>query len=237
MDMTQIVEITAHTLAGVDAFRELDLTAREVVARHCRGYRYPAGTEVVHHCAESSDVYFVVSGTVRVTLFSECGKEVAFRDLSAGQAFGDISAIDGKPRSADVITLEESVLCSVCAESFKAVVREFPEVADRVMLGLAELIRALTERVIEFSTLGVNNRLHAELFRLGREHCGGRNVGEIRPAPTHAEFASRISCGREGVTRELNRLERQGVIERPHGVIIIPDMGRLERMVSNVQEA
>ena len=164
-------------------------------------------------------------------------KEVAFRDLSAGQAFGDISAIDGKPRSADVITLEESVLCSISAESFKTVVRQFPDVADRVMLGLAELIRALTERVVEFSTLGVNNRLHAELYRLGREHRGSRNVGEIRPAPTHAEFASRISCGREGVTRELNRLERQGIIERPHGVIIIPDMGRLERMVSTVQEA
>jgi CRP-like cAMP-binding protein len=92
-------------------------------------------------------------------------------------------------------------------------------------------VRSLTKRVYEFSTLAVNNRIHAELLRLAslapREGKGAR----LAPAPTHAEIASRISTHREAVTRELNRLARIGIIERKNGTLIVRDLGRLAAML------
>jgi CRP-like cAMP-binding protein len=104
-------------------------------------------------------------------------------------------------------------------------------VAEAVLKGLVRNVRALTKRVYEFSTLAVNNRIHAELLRLAslapREGKGAR----LNPAPTHAEIASRISTHREAVTRELNRLARIGIIERKSGTLLVRDLDRLAAML------
>jgi hypothetical protein len=91
--------------------------------------------------------------------------------------------------------------------------RNHPSVMLAVLHHLTARIRELTERVFEFSTLAVRNRVHAELVRLAREHGGGKQA-VIRPAPTHSEMASRISTHREAVTRELSRLHELGIIAR-----------------------
>jgi CRP/FNR family transcriptional regulator, cyclic AMP receptor protein len=107
-------------------------------------------------------------------------------------------------------------------------------VAQAVMKGLVRNVRSLTKRVYEFSTLAVNNRIQAELLRLAnlapREGKGAR----LKPAPTHAEIASRVSTHREAVTRELNRLSRIGIIERQNGTLIVWDLVRLAAMLHEV---
>ncbi len=102
------------------------------------------------------------------------------------------------------------------------------------MKQLAGSVRGLTERVFEFSALAVRNRVHAELLRLARNHMTGENTSKIQPAPTHAELASRISTHREAVTRELNRLSKDGLIERQASSLVIHDVERLANLVQNV---
>jgi CRP-like cAMP-binding protein len=101
-----------------------------------------------------------------------------------------------------------------------------------ILRHLTTQVRALTERVFEFSTLAVRNRVHAELVRLARDHGG--NDAVIRPAPTHTEIASRISTHREAVTRELNRLEDLGLIVREGRSLRVADLERLQAMVEDV---
>jgi CRP-like cAMP-binding protein len=101
-----------------------------------------------------------------------------------------------------------------------------------ILRHLTTQVRALTERVFEFSTLAVRNRVHAELVRLARDHGG--NDAVIRPAPTHTEIASRISTHREAVTRELNRLEDLGLIVREGRSLRVHDLERLQAMVEDV---
>ena len=120
------------------------------------------------------------------------------------------------------------------AEIFWEILRTYPDVAALVMKRLANSVRTLTERVFEFSALAVRNRVHAELLRLAGHHMIGDNVAMIRPAPTHAELASRISTHREAVTRELNHLSRDGLVERQAGALAIHDVERLARLVQNV---
>ncbi len=233
--MTRVVETTPDTLLGVDIFRSLDHDARASIARHCHTYRYPAKHGVVCNQDTDDDVYFVISGKVRATIFSRTGKEVAFRDMGAGEMFGDLSAIDGRPRCANVITLEESVVLNMSSSAFQDVLRGHSQVAFTVLCGLTELVRHLSDRVVEFSTLGVNNRIHAELLRLAKEYPRDGGRVEITHPLTHADIANRVSTRREAVTKELSRLSDAGLIERRGKSLVVCDVERLARMIDDVK--
>ncbi len=233
--MARVVETTPDTLLGVDIFRSLDGRARAAIARYCHTFRYPAHQEIIHNRDETTDVYFVISGQVRATIYSRIGREVAFRDLGAGEMFGDLSAIDGQPRCANVITLEESVVLQMGARSFRELLGSQPAVAMAVLCRLTSLVRHLSDRVVEFSTLGVNNRIHAELLRLAREYPHDGLVVEIAHPPTHADIASRISTRREAVTKELSRLCDMGLLERRGKSLVVRDVARLEQMIDEVK--
>ena len=228
---------TAETLQGIDILAGLGADERRELAGRCEAHRYEADKRIVSHEDNSTDVYFIVSGKVRVTIFSRSGKEVSFRDLAAGQVFGDLSAIDGEPRSASVVTLSDAVVVSMPKEVFWEVLRKHPAAAEVMLRELARLVRSLSERVVEFSTLGVKNRIHAELLRLAREHIQEANQAVITPAPTHSEIASRVSTHREAVTRELNRLAHNGLIERQRGSLTVLDVTRLSRLVEDMQSS
>lgn len=222
------------TLASVDPFKDLNEADVSAVALRCQWNRYGPGEQIVLHQDRSRDVFFVVDGKVRATLYSLSGKEVTFRDVLAGEMFGELSAIDGKPRSAYVVAVSESLVASMSDTVFWKVLEDYPTVAAAVLRRLATLVRSLSERVVEFSTLAVKNRIHAELLRLARADTDDAESAVIAPAPTHAEIASRVSTHREAVTRELNRLAHEGLLERRSGRLVIHDVGRLETLVKEV---
>ena len=183
---------------------------------------------------ETREVHFILSGRVRVNLYSPDGADVTFRDLASGDMFGELAAIDEAPRSANVVSLAATTIASLNAREFAQVLRDHPAVAAATLRRLVRLVRSLSDRVYEFSTLAVRNRIHAELLRLGREHMSAANQARIDPAPTHAEIASRISTHREAVTRELNELARAGLIERQGHALAIHDIARLARLVEAI---
>jgi CRP/FNR family cyclic AMP-dependent transcriptional regulator len=205
------------------------------LAQQCLWHSVAAGKPLLLRAEQQGEVFLLVSGRVRVTTYSANGRQVTFRDSEAGEHFGDIAAIDGGPRSADVVTLEPCVVASLDRAAFLALLRDEPLVAERVMQRLAALVRQLSERVIDLSTLGVQNRLHAELLRLARGAGFDGNQARLEPAPRHAALASQISTNREQVTRELNALVRSGVLRKDGRALVLEDAGRLERMVAQVR--
>jgi CRP-like cAMP-binding protein len=219
------------SLSGIELFDDLEGSERDALARLCRWRRYAAHEYIIGHQDETNDVFFIVGGRVRVTVFSPSGKEVSFADLPAGKSFGEMAAIDGAPRSATVIALSDTVLASMPAEVFRRVLNDHPDVAAKMMQYLAGLVRRLSDRVVEFSVLAVRNRIHAELLRLARDQGLDGDTAMITPVPTHADIASRVSTHREAVTRELNALARDGLIERRDGALFIADVARLAQLV------
>ena len=99
-----------------------------------------------------------------------------------------------------------------------------------VLAHLVGMLRALTSRIVEFSTLAVKNRIHSELLRMARD-SGGGGAYLISPAPTQSEIAQRISTHREAVSREISRLKQIGIIERRGRVLAVKDFERLTCMV------
>ncbi len=220
-----------RSLSGIELFDDLGGSDRDALARQCRWHRYAAHKYIIGHQDETNDVYFIVGGRVRVTVFSPSGKEVSFRDLPVGKSFGELAAIDGAPRSATVIALSDTVLASMSAETFRRVLDDHPVVAAKMVQYLAGLVRKLSDRVVEFSVLAVRNRIHAELLRLARDQGLDGDTAVITPVPTHADIASRVSTTREAVTRELNALTSAGLIERRDRAIVIADVTRLAKLV------
>jgi len=224
-------------LRSVQLFEGLPAPRLEALAQDCRWRSLPAGRLLVQRAERESDVHFIIDGQLRVTIFAMNGRQLTFRDVGAGGHFGELAAIDGEPRSADVLTLRPSVVASLGAEHFRRLLGEEQTVAERVMRGLCRLVREISERVIDLSTLGVQNRVHAELLRLAREAGCEDNRARLDPAPTHAEMASRVSTNREQVTRELNALQQRGLLAKDGKALVLCDVDQLERMVAEVRGA
>jgi CRP-like cAMP-binding protein len=222
---------TVKLLAGFDAGALVEL------AQQCRWRRCPAGQRITSREAQDQDVYLIVSGKVRITAFSAAGRQVTYRDVASGEWFGDLAAIDGHSRSADVDALEDTVLASMKPAVFRRLLHEHPAVCDRVLDRLVTLVRDLTERIFDLSTLGVQNRVHAELLRLAKEAGVQGNLARIQPAPKHSDIASKISTYREQVTREFSALAKQGLLQRADGALVIPDIARLQRIVEEVRRS
>lgn len=229
------MKAAAETLSLIVVFQDLEIEDRRRIAEQVFMRRCAPREQIITQDDDSTDVFFVISGQVRATLFSTSGKEVDFQDLGPGEMFGELSAIDEQPRSTHVVTLGESVIASMSQAAFWSALTTYPSVTRRTFLRLTGLIRMHCDRIFEYSTLGVKNRIHAELLRLARE--ASREDGEIviHDAPTHAEIASRVATHREAVTRECNHLDATGLIEWRRGRHVIKDVQALERLVKEVK--
>ncbi len=229
------VQPSTFGLKKVQLLQGLSQERLEILAHQCNWRRVEPGQVIVARNSPDRDVHFVVSGRVRVTSFSAGGRQVTFRDEEAGDMIGDLAAIDGQPRSADVLALEDVLVASLTPEHFRALIAAEPLVRERVLQRLAGLVRLLSQRVIELSTLGVQNRIHAELLRLARQSGEAGNRVRLEPAPKHADIASQVSTYREQVTRELSALTKQGLLEKDGAALVLTDVARLERIVEEVR--
>jgi len=221
------------SLENVDLLEGLPAAELAALARRCRWRRFGANQQVLAHLDPGTDVLFLVEGRLRVSIYSPSGKEVSFEDIEAGQAFGELAAIDNRGRSSSVFALEPSYVAFLDADGFMELLRSDFAVARRVMIRLCRMIRQLDERVFEFSTLTVSNRIHAELLRLAGGDSG-KPSALIKPVPRHADIASRVSTHREAVTREMNVLARAGILRQDRHALHILDLPRLVEMVHEV---
>jgi CRP/FNR family transcriptional regulator, cyclic AMP receptor protein len=234
--MNKNVQPSSLGLRRIELLEGLAPGRLEALARGCAWRNYEAGQGIISRHARDRDVYLLVSGRVRVTTYSAAGRQVTFQDVAAGEIFGEVSAIDAMPRSADVVALEPALLASMPPAVFRRLLREEPAVGERVLKRLAGLVRRLSERVIDLSTLGVQNRIHAELLRLAREAGVAGNAARIDPAPRHADVASQVSTYREQVTRELSALARRGLLAKDGAALVVRDVARLEKLVLQCAE-
>jgi len=227
-----------ESLAEIRILRELPPDELASLARRCRWRRYRTGETILHYSDNRRAVFFVVQGRASVLYHSAGGREVRFGDLQAGDVFGEFAAIDGAPHMADVVCVTDALVAAMPAELFREVLRRHESVCAAVLRRLTGIARNMSRRVIEFSTLPVRHRVHAELLRLARIDAPDVHDGTaaIAPAPTHAEIASRISTHREAVSRELAGLARHGLIERRGGNLILRNVRALARMVEEALE-
>ena len=229
--MTDVIKVTPAILASIDIFRDLSLTDYDSLSQIIKAHHYQPDQRVINLGENTRDVFFIISGKVRITTFTSGGKEVTFQDMKAGQMFGELSAIDGEPRSTNVVALSKSLLAVAPAEAFFKILHEYPKINERILQQLTGLIRKLGDRIVEFSALSVKGRIHAEILRLAKNNMIDENSAEIIPTPTHQDIANRISTHREAVSREVSDLTKSGIIKRTEGKLLVNDVAQLEGLL------
>jgi len=117
-----------ETLAGISIFRDLPSDVVEMLSRRCRWRRCSPGQTILQRQDEGRDVFFVVRGRVCAIYHSASGREVRFGDLPAGEIFGEFAAIDGEPRSADIVSVTDALIASMPADQFWDVLRRYEPV-------------------------------------------------------------------------------------------------------------
>jgi CRP/FNR family cyclic AMP-dependent transcriptional regulator len=222
-------------LAHFPLFRALDPPSLQRIENTCSWRRVAAKEWVVDSAAQGTDVFLVVQGHVRV-IVSAGGRDTILRDIQAGEFFGELAALDLKPRSAGIVAITDSLLACLPAAAFRCAIHDHPDLCDQVLAVLVGQIRMLANRANETSGLSTKHRLWAELLRLARPRQATPGLLVISPPPTHAELASRVSSHREAVTRELAMLERAELIARRRGAIELLDAPRLRRMLEQAED-
>jgi CRP/FNR family cyclic AMP-dependent transcriptional regulator len=219
------------TLDGIHLLADLDGAARTALAARCTWRKYRQAQEIISKENESSDVYFIASGSARVVNWSYSGREVSFEELPAGGTFGELAAIDGAPRSATVVALEPTEVASVDPDTFMSIILENPATSRRLMERLTAIIRKSTERIFDLSVYGANIRIYADLLRLAEPHVRDDNSAQIAPIPVHSDITARVSTTRETVARVLSDLSRREILIREKDRLIVTDIDRLAEMV------
>lgn len=221
--------VAATALAQVEALSELPAPVLERLAGTLKTQRFDKGATVVRHNDDSRDFYVIISGAVRVSLVGSTGRSLTYQILPAGEMFGEVSAVDGDGRSANVIAEEESVLGSLSAQAFLELARTSPEFALVILRRLARLNRRLTSRLFEYHTYDVRGRVYLELLRL-TEHSPAAKI-----TITDRDMASRVGTTRENVSRIHGSLREAGLIIRDKSRLTVIDRPGLQAMLTDCE--
>jgi CRP/FNR family cyclic AMP-dependent transcriptional regulator len=217
---------------GIPFFAGLSPARSEALGRQCQRRRFAENELVVDFDDDTNDVYFIVAGDVRVLNRTAAGKEMILGDFGPGKLFGEMAAIDGAHRSANVTALTNAEVLIVPPAVFREIILNEPEICDRLLRLLTARVRELNVRLFERSVLDLRHRLYAELLRLSTPRKGSPGQAIVSPPPFQHDLASRIGCRREQVSRELSAMIEDGLLEKIRGGLVLPRPGVLEKRIA-----
>lgn len=227
-------ELTTNRLAGIDLFEGVSEEDLLTIESECHFQRHKAGEEIFNRATDNRDVFFVIAGRVRIVNFSVSGREVAYAEIAAGTYFGELSAIDGEPRSASIVAFEDCLLASLERNAFLNVLRRHPATGLKVLQRMAGIIRTCDERIMDLATLSAYQRVYRKLLDMMRPDPVRADSWLIYPLPTQAEIASQASTTRETVARVLGQLSNEEIVERKGKTLYIREQKKLMILAERV---
>jgi len=191
-----------------------------------------AGDQTLFLAGDAGDgCYLVDEGLLKVTVVSPTGGERILAILGPGAVVGELSMIDGAPRSGSVSAVRESALRFVSRSDFQAFGERYPEVYRHMVTVLAQRLRDTNLVVAAASFLTLKGRVARALITLadafGHDVGGGRVV--IRQKLSQSDLAAMTGIARENVSRILNAWKRLKVVSRVAAYYCLEQRAALER--------
>jgi CRP/FNR family transcriptional regulator, cyclic AMP receptor protein len=218
------------TLDGIDILADLTSEERRAIANGCAWLKVPEGGHIFELGDHSCTFCFLVTGRVRAVDHRAGAQDVAFIDVPAGGSFGELSAVDGLPRSASMLALEESIVAVLSRERFQALIHEQPPVCLRLLNGFARNIRNTNARLVDLSTRTPVQRVYSELLRASEPDPMKDGSWIIDPMPRHEEIASWAGTTSDTVARAVGQLLKLGVAKRRSKSLHILDRQQIQRL-------
>lgn len=206
-------ELVRRYLGRVSLFREVSEKQRAQLVDEFSTLKASRNEVILTQDESSSDLYLILQGRVKVTLMNEDGAEYVLTDLRAGDCFGEMSVIDGRPRCATVVTVEDSTFAVLRREQLIAALKRDPSVALELLATLVRKLRQATEREERLAFLDVRQRLLQLFAEQIAEEGGKEDVGYVRVGKrTQKELAMRIGASREATSQVLRHLCSEKVV-------------------------
>ena len=206
-------------LKGVDLFSRLSDGQLKVIADVAQRRKYGKEENIIHEDDNSSSTFFLIAtGEVKVYLSGSDGRETILAFLGPGDFFGEMSLIDGEPRSASVKVTTTSELVVIQRPDFIEKMRQFPDLAFSFLEEFSLRIRKANRQIGSLSTLTVFGRIAGTLINLAEERgvrthiSDDQMVTKIPNKPTQQQLAEMSGTTRETVSRVFNSLKKKGVI-------------------------
>ena len=137
--------VIRRLLSQLDLFKQLPEESAKHLAQSCLRKRYASEEVIVHAGEQSTEMYLIESGRVRVELSDPQGRTRNVAELARGEFFGEMSLMTGEERAADVIACEETVVLVLAREALFPIFEQHPELAEHISQVLAERQTRLTE--------------------------------------------------------------------------------------------
>ncbi len=207
---------------------EMKFISQRIVPRH-----YSVGEIVFNESDPCSGLYVVASGQVRIFKTSASGREQVLSIDGPGSSVAELPVFDGGNYPASVAAVEDATLLFVSKQDFQELCLTHPQVALKVLRVVGARLRRLVGIIEELSFTTVRHRLGAFLLRLAnREGMRTKGGVEITLPENNQEIASQIGTVRELVSRNLSRLQSEGLVEIQGRRIVIHDVKALESEVT-----
>ena len=211
-------------------FADLDPDQRRAFQTASHSRRFPRGTTLFNEGESSDKVVVVVSGRVKISFFTNDGREIVLGVRGPGEILGELSALDGEPRSATATALEDVDSLIVTTDAFRAFIETHPKVALRLLETISRRLRDADDKRIEFGALDTVGRVAKRLIELASRF--GEETGEglrISVALSQQDLAGWTGASREAVSKAMQTLRTRGWIETHRRGVTILDLDSLRR--------
>jgi len=189
---------------------------------------------VISQGCSGRELFFVMSGHLRVSALSDEGKEISFGVLCPNDFFGELSLLDGRRRSATITAIENCELQVLSYPQYKRLLQDYPHSATQLLthlaVALADRLRITDRLYLDTVFLEVPARLAKFLLKLSSpttDSSSGERLLDI--VLSQYEMGTLINASRESVNKQLRDWESSGVIEMNRGRTIIFDTGFLQQ--------
>lgn len=219
-----------EALARCPLFEHADDGVLRSIANGLRRRRFRRNEVIFHQGDPGDSLHIVGSGAVKIVLPSAEGEEAIIATLREGDFFGELSLLDGAPRSATATAVEPSETLVLPRPAFMQLLDGDSGLRNALLAGLTRELRRLTGHVEELHFLDLAGRLAMRLTRLARE-AQPEATGEVRldwPF-TQSDLAAMIGGTRQSVNRLLSGLVDDGLVRIERDSLIVTDVDELAR--------
>jgi CRP/FNR family cyclic AMP-dependent transcriptional regulator len=196
-------------LENIPLFSGLQDAALAEIEQHGSIKSYPANAVIINQDDQTCSLYVILSGSVKVYISGEDGREALLNHQGAGDYFGDLALIDQQPRVASVMTTEPSRFMVISREAFMACLSRNPEIAINLIKPMTLRMRMLAKNVSNLALLDVYGRVARVLLEQAEEQENGEMV---TAKLTQQEIADMVGASRAMVSRILKDLKLGGYI-------------------------
>ena len=207
-----------------DFIGDLPDAVREEIESLSTIRRVNKGEAVYARGDESTELYRLLEGAIKLCNYSLAGKEILMGEFRPGDCFGEMGLIDGLPRTSFAVAVRDSRVSVLSKPNFFMVYKKHPELSWQLNLVQCRRIRFLFSLTEDAAGLNIHLRLARAIHRLAYSH-GYRGEDEgVYIDVSHEELSKMLGASRQSVSKELKLLEREGDIELRYGKIYIRDI-------------